>query len=371
MTLTIFDFSMPGKKRSPRYKRLTDVQIEALRLVAGPEGRMTPTAAAKHYKIHESTVRYWLNTPAARPSGERQRAVKACAPVRSRRAILDRLAQKIVTIKGRAMPRFPTAPDMRDELEKRYGIDVCTRTVQLDLKKLGYKLKRRHSITIKGPEDIARRYRWVSRLRRKGFNPRHYIFTDEKKFTIHDFTYARQYVKKGQRPCGRETSSDYSYCYVWVAIGKDFKHLRVAKVVENGEHVRAKRNDEAAAKSYTATRYVSHCLSTIVPHMVEKNLILQQDGHRSHTAKSTKKYLDRKGVRYINDWPARSPDLNPAENVWAYLAPRVSRHVPRSAAELKVAIEVEFAKMPLSVVNNTCDSFQTKVNKVFKDKGQQ
>ena len=48
------------------------------------------------------------------------------------------------------------------------------------------------------------------------------------------------------------------------------------------------------------------------------------DGSSIHISHPIKVYLIKK-EEYILDWPPRSPDLNPSENVFGLLAPRIYR----------------------------------------------
>jgi len=48
--------------------------------------------------------------------------------------------------------------------------------------------------------------------------------------------------------------------------------------------------------------------------------------------------LSKKGIDYCKDWPANSPDLNPIENVWAWMKQKVYSKHYSSLAELKRAV---------------------------------
>ncbi|OXA48396.1 Transposable element Tc3 transposase [Folsomia candida] len=69
--------------------------------------------------------------------------------------------------------------------------------------------------------------------------------------------------------------------------------------------------------------------------------IFQQDNASIHASRSTTDFLAAKNVQTLK-WPARSPDLNPMENLWAELSRRVYSHGRqyRSKWELEQAIHM-------------------------------
>ena len=68
-----------------------------------------------------------------------------------------------------------------------------------------------------------------------------------------------------------------------------------------------------------------------------------------------------KGVRVLEGWPARSPDLNPIERLWAILQVRVSRHSPRTIDELEAAVLEEWAAVSTATIDGVVDDFDTRV----------
>ena len=73
-----------------------------------------------------------------------------------------------------------------------------------------------------------------------------------------------------------------------------------------------------------AKRYVKVLEESLLPFigLHSGDIIFQQDNAPIHTAGLTRKWLETHQIRLM-EWPARSSDLNPIENVWSFMV----RHV--------------------------------------------
>ncbi|OXA36697.1 Transposable element Tc3 transposase [Folsomia candida] len=94
--------------------------------------------------------------------------------------------------------------------------------------------------------------------------------------------------------------------------------------------------------------------------------IFQQDKASVHASRSTTDFLAAKNIRTL-DWPARSPDLNPMENLWAELARRGYGHGRQYGIkrELEQAIHQEWANIPIETLRNLTDSMKRRIFEVI------
>ena len=102
---------------------------------------------------------------------------------------------------------------------------------------------------------------------------------------------------------------------------------------------------------------------------LEYDEIFVQYGAPCHRSQSTLHYLENKGVCYMTDWPAQSPDLNIIENFWSIVKNDVSKQTPTSKLDLWTLVEDAWNKIENNVVYDLYDSIPRRIHAVLKNKG--
>lgn len=99
--------------------------------------------------------------------------------------------------------------------------------------------------------------------------------------------------------------------------------------------------------------------------------IFMQDGATAHTANATQDYLEECKINFWKktEWPAKSPDLNPIENLWAILNARVMKRYPKSEAELKRYLKQEWAKISIDDIRHFVMSLPCRIKEVLAAHG--
>lgn len=352
------------------YRRLADTQIASLRL-ASDLGASARAIAAK-MGISERSVRYWLAKPGSRdPKTPPQATRRALKRVQARRQQLAVLAKKTVTVKHRTRKEHSGSGSLRAAMLRDHGVTLSKSTIKRDLLELGFTYRARKRSTHRSPADLVRRKLFAKQYKSKDCDK--WVFTDEKTYTCADHTSRKEWSQSEADLTFSDNSTvDQDTVYVWGAIGIDFRHLVVLRRTSQAKQATRKRNAEQRpeAERFTSKTYIRRCLAGKVQrHVTNHGLILQADNHRSHYSTEAKAYFASKRMGYTANWPARSPDLNPIENLWAHLQQEVSKRVPSNADELAQYVVEEWDKLDDAFINNYVRSFKGKCQRVWKRNG--
>jgi transposase len=99
----------------------------------------------------------------------------------------------------------------------------------------------------------------------------------------------------------------------------------------------------------------------------EHQLMIDHDG-RHHTA-AWREYAAQRRLRPLDDWPSNAPDLNPIENVFAWMKRFVESKDPRSEQQLREAVQEAWDTIPVDMTLHGMDSMPDRLELVLKRRG--
>ena len=94
-----------------------------------------------------------------------------------------------------------------------------------------------------------------------------------------------------------------------------------------------------------------------------------QDNAPAHRAKIVTNLLKQYKVKTL-DWPPNSPDMNPIENLWAYLSRRVfAKGTYKNTEDLFEALQKEWLAIPPDTLANLYMSMEIRMDLVRSKRG--
>lgn len=248
---------------------------------------------------------------------------------------------------------FPSCSAIAQALRGE-GVVVSRTTVCRDLRKIGMICKIRPLGPSRRAEDPATRLRFarttIEHLNRGELRAESILFSDEKYVDVQDHGCRFQWCDVEEIPEPRAREMYAMRLHIWGVIGVGFKFIAVLP-----------------NQRLTADSYIRRCLSRALP-LFPPGAVFVQDGAKAHTAGRTIAYLARKGV-HVSEWPARSPDLNPIENIWALLSRMISDEMPKDCDELQTFAVQQWSAIPQEVVNKYALSFTKKLQRCVEVRG--
>jgi transposase len=119
--------------------------------------------------------------------------------------------------------------------------------------------------------------------------------------------------------------------------------------------------------------YIEVLESSLIPflrHYRRIKFVFQQDNARIHTSRETLEWFQRKRVTVL-DWPARSPDINPMENLWGILVRKVytNNRQFQSTEDLKRAIHEAWNSISGETLMNLINSMNERLFQLINRSG--
>lgn len=104
--------------------------------------------------------------------------------------------------------------------------------------------------------------------------------------------------------------------------------------------------------------------------LADAPMVFQQDNAPVHTARVTKQWLQQRNVLVL-PWPAKSPDLNPIENLWGIVVREVYKEGRQynDTNELKAAITAAWQAIPQQTLQNLVRSMPSRTDLVMEANG--
>ncbi len=125
----------------------------------------------------------------------------------------------------------------------------------------------------------------------------------------------------------------------------------------------------------TGGYYVSLLNSKLLPMLpsgVREKYCFQQDGASAHRAVVTKQFLQSSNIRVL-PWPARSPDMNPMENVFGWLSKEVyaGGKTYETKEDLKIGIRSAWDRLTPELMSKFAGNLPERIFDLIKANGHQ
>jgi transposase len=241
------------------------------------------------------------------------------------------------------------------KLRSTHKISASTSTLSRVMRSIGIERRKMKKRPLMNATHKAKRVEYALKHCDPDFDWSKWIFTDEKKFNLDGPDgYNYYWHTIGSPPLYYSSNaSAKKYVMIWGGISK------------NGQTPLVEINQRLNAK-----KYCNLLKKGLIPVYDDGDIFLQ-DRASCHTAAETRKFLKKTRIETVYN-PAKSPDLNPIENAWAWMAHKVySDHDPfKNVEELREEIFKCWDEMPQEYIDRLIDSLPTRMKECIERKGE-
>ena len=257
-----------------------------------------------------------------------------------------------------------SAHDVKKQLNNAQGTVVSTRTVQRELKRIGFKVKKKIKKPLLTPKHRKQRLEFAKKYENWTFAEwSKVIWTDESKINLIGSDGIRYVWKKaGEGISDRDFIPTVKYGGGKLLFWGCFSSSGVGKIVKIDGIMDAKHYIDILNNGYLPSLrgWRKQIRSTL----------FMQDNDPKHKAKITLEFLNSKKFKIL-EWPAQSPDLNPIENLWSIVKNRVYNYETRAASrqELWERVEYVWSSITVEECKKLIGSMPARIAAVIRSRG--
>lgn len=96
--------------------------------------------------------------------------------------------------------------------------------------------------------------------------------------------------------------------------------------------------------------------------------IFQHDNAPAHSSKLIKRFFGENKIELL-PWPARSPDLNPIENLWSIIGSKIAEKKIYNQKDLKAQIRNIWSNIDKSTLRNLANSMPNRLRLTINNHG--
>lgn len=301
------------------------------------------------YKVSKSTVQN-------RIAELKRQSCTAASMLKSRQKKLTNRDKRSIT----ALIRFEklrSKTAVFNELQK-LGKDISYRTLRRTLATMpNIKFVRPKTKVLMTEDHKRRRLQWARQQLRSPPDWTKVVYIDEKQWKLHGPVSRGKVLYDTRDPppslalAGKQNDS----VEVWGA----FSLSQFLDLAEVSPH-------------FNSDEYISVLAARFLPRRRAPIPVLLHDRHPAHRSKKTCEWLETLGIQVIK-LPAKSPDLNPMEHVWAAVSRRVYSELKTYSSRTTLLAAVRAAwdevRSNHSMRQNLVDSMTARLQAVVQSKG--